>query len=107
LAERLKLIRCLFVHPDIQLFTSAAQMLRLGFAAPPRKPSKKGLSDFSQLWYVLCTANSRAQDADEPLGRQQASSLRAVFDAVFSFTRIVWKGIGCGGTNAHDDAALD
>jgi hypothetical protein len=23
--------------------------------------------------------------------------LRAVFDAVFSFTRIVWKGIGCGG----------
>jgi len=26
---------------------------------------------------------------------------------VFSFTRIVWKGIGCGGTNAHDDAALE
>jgi hypothetical protein len=68
---------------------------------------QKGLSDFSRLWYVLCTVNSRAQDVDEALGRQQASSLRAVFDAVFSFTRIVWKGIGCDGTNAHNDAPLD
>jgi ParB-like chromosome segregation protein Spo0J len=60
----------------------------------------------SPLARAISVVISRAQDADEPVGRQQASSLRAVFDAVFSFTRIVCKGIGCGGTTAHD-AALD
>ena len=86
-----------FCSSGYTIIYQRAQMLRLWLAAPPRKPSKKGWSDFSRLWYVLYTANSRAQDVDEPLGTAGIKFARRAFDAVFSFTRIVWKGIGCGG----------
>lgn len=67
---------------------------------------QKGLSDFSRLWYALCTANSRAQDADEPLGRQQASSLRAAFDAVSPSPGLSGRASGAMGPTLTTDAAL-
>src|SRR5437588_7184133 len=96
-----------FCSSGYTIIYQRAQMLRLWLAAPPRKPSKKGLSDFSRLWYVLCAANSRAQDVDEPLG-QQASSLRGgLLTQSSPLPGLSGRASGAVGTNAHDDAALD
>ena len=82
-------------------------MLKLWFAASPRKPREKGLSDFSWLLYLLCHANSGAQDADEPLGRQQALSCEQSLTQSSPSPGLSGRAsVAVGGPNAHDGAAL-
>ena len=82
-------------------------MLNLWFAASPRKPREKGLSDFSRLWYLLCHANSGAQDADERLGRQQALSCEQSLTQSSPSPGLSGRAsVAVGGPNAHDGAAL-
>ena len=82
-------------------------MLNLWFTASPRKPREKGLSDFSWLWYLLCHANSGAQDADERLGRQQALSCEQSLTQSSPSPGLSGRAsVAVGGPNAHDGAVL-
>jgi hypothetical protein len=80
-------------------------MLKLCFAAQPRKPSKKAIERFQPVVVCDCVNLTAGYKMLMKRWGTAGAKLRAVFDAV-SFTRIVSKGIGTVGSNAHDDAAL-
>src|SRR5438105_9188840 len=96
-----------FCSSGYTIIYQRGQMLRLWFAAPPRKPSKKGLV-ISAGCGTCCVQQTAGRKMLVSRWGQQASSLRGgLLTQSSPLPGLSGRASGAVGTNAHDDAALD